>query len=284
MQYISLYQDQQIRTSMRECGQLAKQLAMGRFAVHQKGPEDYVTDVDRTLNNHLLKTFGYLFPDDGIIAEENTESWQAYHSNHRRLWCIDPVDGTDDFIHGKPHYAVMVGLLSNHIPLAGWIYEPVVDRMYFGGKDWGLFQTIGDALTQPLPIIKAPNPTAQFCPMILGYKDRINFGDAIKKLIPGVQFYSIGSFGLKVLEVIQGRAGLYVYLNGRVKLWDTTGPLALAQAAGLVCCDLNGAPLRWTPDAIDPDNLAHLQPIAIGWPNYIDACLDKIVVAMNNYT
>uniref|UniRef100_A0ACD5GPR5 Uncharacterized protein n=1 Tax=Desertifilum tharense IPPAS B-1220 TaxID=1781255 RepID=A0ACD5GPR5_9CYAN len=66
------------------------------------------------------------------------------------------------------------------------------------------------------------------------------------------------------MEVVCGRAGLYVYLNGRVKLWDTVELVAIAKAAGLVCCDLEGNPLSFHPDAIHPDTLAHYQPIIIG--------------------
>jgi 3'(2'), 5'-bisphosphate nucleotidase len=85
------------------------------------------------------------------------------------------------------------------------------------------------------------------------------------------------------MEVLLGRAGLYIYLNGRVKVWDTAGPLALAKAAGLVCCDLQGRPLRWTPDAVEPDTLAHTQAIAIGWPNYIDPLLDQVRQAVRHF-
>jgi 3'(2'), 5'-bisphosphate nucleotidase len=106
--------------------------------------------------------------------------------------------------------------------------------------------------------------------MMIGDRDRKAYGDAIARLIPGVQFQSIGSFGLKVLEVICGRAGIYVYFNGRVKLWDTVGPIALAQAAGLTCCDLQGNPLKFTPNAINLDTLAHHQPIVIGWASYVE--------------
>ncbi|MEB3337812.1 MAG: inositol monophosphatase family protein, partial [Leptolyngbyaceae bacterium] len=103
-----------------------------------------------------------------------------------------------------------------------------------------------------------------------------NYGAAIAQVIPGVTFRSLGSFGLKVIEVMCGRAGLYLYFNGRVKLWDTTGPLALAHAAGLVCCDLAGEPIRFTPDALDLDTLAHKQSIVIGWPSYVEALRPKV--------
>lgn len=281
--YISAAQDQKIRSNLRQWGQQAHQLAASPFEVSEKGPNDYVTSIDRFLDEHLSAAFCALFPEDGIVTEENAASRAAYRANYHRLWCIDPLDGTEEFIRGKLHYALMVGLLQDSAPVAGWIYAPAFEQMYFGGKDWGLFQTAGDEAPQPLIPIEPPAPTAENCRIVLGDKDQKNYGEAIAQIIPGAEFYSLGSFGLKVLEVMLGRAGLYIYLNGRVKVWDTAGPLALAQAAGLVCCDLQGKPIRWTPDAVEPDTLAHSQAIAIGWPNYIEPLLDKVQQAVRHF-
>jgi 3'(2'), 5'-bisphosphate nucleotidase len=264
---------------IRDCGK--QSLANEDFQVFEKGINDYVTSVDRALDVQLTHGFQELFPTDGIITEENSASWQAFHDGRSRLWCIDPIDGTDDFIHGRPHYALMVGLLEQSQPTAGWIYAPAFDRLWYGDRRQGLFEQIGDYRAVPL-LPKSPPLTTDYCPIQLGYKDRKCYGEAIAQRIPGVAFQSIGSFGLKVLEVIQGRAGLYVYLNGRVKLWDTTGPIALAQAAGLVCCDLYGKPLRFTPDAVDSQTLAHQQAIVIGWSHYVEALRSPLQAAVES--
>lgn len=280
LMYISPEQDQKIRHTLRECGQQAYKLAAQPFEVSEKGPNDYVTSIDRYLDRELSAAFSALFPEDGRITEENAASRAAYGANYQRLWCIDPLDGTEEFIRGKLHYASMVGLLLEGEPMVGWIYAPAFDQMYFGGKDWGLFQTVGAMAPQPVALCQPPAPTAENCKIILGDKDQKNYARAIAQSIPGAEFYSLGSFGLKVIEVILGRAGLYLYLNGRVKVWDTAGPLALAKAAGLVCCDLQGQPLRWTKDAIEPETLAHTQSIAIGWPDYIEPLLGKVQQAV----
>lgn len=280
LMYISPEQDQKIRYTLRECGQEAYKLAAQPFEVSEKAPNDYVTSIDRYLDGQLSAAFSALFPEDGRITEENATSRAAYGANYPRLWCIDPLDGTEEFIRGKLHYASMVGLLLEGEPMAGWIYAPAFDQMYFGGKDWGLFQTVGSMAPQPIALCKPPAPTAENCKIILGDKDQKNYARALAQSIPGAEFYSLGSFGLKVIEVILGRAGLYLYLNGRVKVWDTAGPLALAKAAGLVCCDLQGQPLRWTKDVIEPETLAHTQAIAIGWPDYIEPLLGKVQKAV----
>jgi 3'(2'), 5'-bisphosphate nucleotidase len=271
MQYFSVDQAHALRCLVRDCGQQARQLATEHFQVFEKGANDYVTSVDRALDVRLSDTLRSLFPDDGLITEENAASRLAYHANYERLWCVDPLDGTDDFIHGRLYYSVMIGLLDCYQPVAGWIYAPTLDCLYYGGHEWGVFQSRGDRLPES-SVAPAPPPLSdQYCSIVIGEKDYRQFGAAIQRVVPAVQFRSLGSFGLKVMEVVSGRAGLYLYFNRRVKLWDTVGPIALAIAAGLVCCDLDGTPLRFTPDAIAPDTLAHTQTILVGWPSYIEA-------------
>lgn len=277
---ISAEQADRIRKVVYHCGQQAEQMAAEQFEVFQKGPDDYVTTIDAALDRKLSDVFTNLFPEDGVITEEDAASRQKFDAGYARLWCIDPLDGTEDFIHGKRDYAVMVGLLQNYEPLAGWVGAPAYELVYYGGLDWGLFKAIADQPPEPLVISEPEPPSDSFCPIVIGHRDQANFGEAIAQLIPAAQFYSLGSFGLKVMEVVMGRAGLYLYFNRRVKVWDTAGPLALAKAAGLVCCDLSGQPLRSTPDVIDPDSLAHYQPIVIGWSRYVDQFLPLLQKAV----
>lgn len=267
----------QMRRLLQACGQIA--VAEQNFEVFEKGRDDYVTSVDRALDAKLTVGLGELFPHDSIITEENRESQTAFRSNPRRVWCIDPLDGTDDFIQRKRHYAVMLGLLEAQQPIAGWVYAPAFDQLFFGGQDWGLFQAVGDRSIEPLVSIAPPFPN-EHCSILIGYKDQKRYGETIARFIPAAQFSSIGSFGLKVMQVIQGKAGLYIYLNRRVKLWDTVGPIALARAAGLICCDLAGNPLQFSTDFIDMDTLAHQQEIVIGWPAYVHALRSRLQQAV----
>jgi 3'(2'), 5'-bisphosphate nucleotidase len=266
----------QIQTALVEAGAWAKDRARQSFTVEQKGPEDFVTEIDRTLDRQLAAQFQAWFPDDGVITEENTASIANISKGFSRLWLIDPLDGTEDFIHHRPDYAIMAGLLQNAQPIAGWILRPESGQLFYGGAEWGLFTAYGLEPAQPLIPTLALGPCAQYCPILVGDRDHHQYGIAIQNVIPEAQFYSLGSFGLKVLEVIQGRAGLYLYLNGRVKLWDTVGPLALAKSAGLVCCDLEGNSLQFSLDVLNPQTLAHQQSIVIGWPHYVEALLPRL--------
>ncbi len=274
---------EQLNALIRECGHQARRMAAESFQVFEKGLEDYVTTVDRLLDEQLARGVTALFPTDGVITEENPNSQQAFANAQGRLWMIDPIDGTEDFIKGGSHYSVMVGLWERGVPQLGWIYAPVFDQLYFGGKQMGLFRldgTLPQPTVTPLVPQEPASPSRGYCPVIIGDRDVRQYGEAIAQLIPEAQFSSLGSFGLKVMEVIQGRAGIYVYFNRRVKLWDTVGPVALAQAAGLVCCDLEGKPLEFTPEVVDTETLIHRQTIMIGWPVYVETLRSRLQQAV----
>jgi 3'(2'), 5'-bisphosphate nucleotidase len=269
-----------IQTALVEAGQWARHMAQQPLQIEEKGPEDFVTAVDRTLDQKLAAQFQTWFPGDGIITEENSESFALIQQGFQRLWLIDPLDGTEDFINRRPDYAIMVGLLQQEQPIAGWILRPESNQLFYGGPEWGLFTAQGIEKPQPLIPTVTRGPTLEYCPVLLGDRDQSQYGNAIQQFIPEAQFYTLGSFGLKVMEVIQGRAGLYLYFNGRVKLWDTTGPLALAKSAGLVCCDLQGIPLQFSLEALNPSTLAHQQSIVIGWPHYVEQLLPRLQQAL----
>jgi len=278
---ISAQSNLAVREVIRRCGLKAESMAShGSFEVMEKGHQDYVTTIDTALDAELFATFSNLFATDGVITEENTRSRQQFHAHYSRLWCIDPLDGTEDFIYGNRNYAVMVGLLEDYKPRAGWIYAPGRDRLYFGGVNWGLFQTLGDRDPVPLPVA-APQLDPSPLRMMIGHRDKTRYGAAIAQTFPNIQFQFMGSFGLKVLEVILGNADVYLYLNRRVKVWDTAGPLALAQAAGLTCCSLEGEPIRFTPSALDLANLAHKQAILIGHPKLVAELRPQLVTAIH---
>ncbi|MGG6241844.1 3'(2'),5'-bisphosphate nucleotidase CysQ family protein [Nodosilinea sp. AN01ver1] len=266
------------------CGDYASQQSQQSFQVFEKGVDDYVTTVDQLLDQKLLAGMQALFPADGIVTEENRATAEQFQQGDgqggregdRPLWFVDPIDGTDDFIQGGDHYAVMVGRVVAGLPQAGWVYAPVKQRLVWGGPGWGLFEQTNGGHSTPLIPKQPPFDPERGWAMVIGDKDERRFGAAIAQRFPRVEFLSLGSFGLKVLAVITGQAGIYIYLNGRVKLWDTTGPLALAQAAGLVCCDLAGRPIRFTEPDVAPQTLIHQQPIVVGWPSYVEALLSPL--------
>lgn len=267
---------------IREAGQKAVYLRAQGFQVDEKGFDDFVTNVDRELDRLLSEQFQAWFPEHIVISEESQRSQQLWEQRsplgkyeNPIFWLIDPIDGTDDFIHGREFYSVMVGVLAGSQPVLGWVYAPKSDLQYFGGTAIdGIFTITNGNIPErfyPTKPIAASRDR-----LIVSKKDDLAYGAAIKTAVPHAEFYSLGSFGLKVMEVLQGRASAYIYLNRRVKIWDTAAPLAIAHCAGLVCCDLEGKLISFDANAINPEDLTHNQIIIVAWQEFIDEYLDAI--------
>ena len=267
---------------IREAGQKAVYLRSQGFQVDEKGFDDFVTNVDRELDRLLSEQFQAWFPEHIVISEESQRSQQLWEQRsplgkyeNPIFWLIDPIDGTDDFIHGREFYSVMVGVLAGSQPVLGWVYAPKSDLQYFGGTAIdGIFTITNGNIPErfyPTKPIAASRDR-----LIVSKKDDLAYGVAIKAAVPQAEFYSLGSFGLKVMEVLQGRASAYIYLNRRVKVWDTAAPLAIAHCAGLVCCDLDGKAISFEANAINPEALTHNQIIIVAWQEFIDEYLDAI--------
>jgi 3'(2'), 5'-bisphosphate nucleotidase len=264
----------EISQFIRQAGQQAKQLRAEGFQVMEKSPGDYVTSVDRSLDALIVAQLQTWFPRDAVISEENPNSVGLWLQKLPRYWFIDPIDGTSDFVYKREHYAVMLGLLENEKPAMGWVYAPESDILFYGGTFLGNIFTSASG-TEPATIDAKPPNRGEF-KVILSEKDEHRYGDAVLEVVPEAEFYSLGSFGLKVMEVVLGNAAVYIYLNRRVKLWDTVGPLAIALAAGLVCCDLEGNPISFASGSIEPTTLTHDQIIMVGWPEPIKALQPKL--------
>ncbi|MBD2148659.1 inositol monophosphatase family protein [Pseudanabaena sp. FACHB-1277] len=267
---------------IREAGQKAVYLRAQGFQVDEKGFDDFVTNVDRELDRLLSEQFQAWFPEHIVISEESQRSQQLWEQRsplgkyeNPIFWLIDPIDGTDDFIHGREFYSVMVGVLAGSQPVLGWVYAPKSDLQYFGGTAIdGIFTITNGNIPErfhPTKPIAASRDR-----LIVSKKDDLAYGAAIKTAVPHAEFYSLGSFGLKVMEVLQGRASAYIYLNRRVKIWDTAAPLAIAHSAGLVCCDLEGKLISFDANAINPEDLTHNQIIIVAWQEFIDEYLEAI--------
>ncbi len=105
----------------------------GRPRVELKGLHDYVTETDREAEAAVAGYLRACFPDHGILAEEGTER----KGKERYRWIVDPLDGTTNFIHGVPTFAVSVALEGPEGLLAGAIYDPVHDEAFHAAAGCG---------------------------------------------------------------------------------------------------------------------------------------------------
>lgn len=101
-----------------------------------KGPHDFVSAADRRAEEIIYKELSRARPSFGFIMEE---SGTIKGEDGEYSFCIDPLDGTDNFLHGIPHWSISIGLLRNGEPVAGVIYDPVKDEIFHAERGGGAF-------------------------------------------------------------------------------------------------------------------------------------------------
>jgi myo-inositol-1(or 4)-monophosphatase len=100
-------------------------------SVEVKGLHNFVTYVDKGAEKFIVDRLREILPEAGFIAEEGTSTARG----ERFDWVIDPLDGTTNFIHGLPPYAVSIGLLENSVPVLGIVYEITLGECFYAWKD-----------------------------------------------------------------------------------------------------------------------------------------------------
>ena len=105
--------------------------------VGRKGPNDYVSEVDRAAEHIIIQTLLEAYPGHGILAEESGREHGAKNSEY--IWIIDPLDGTTNFLHGLPMYAVSIGLAFRGQVQQAVVYDPTRNDLFFASKGRGAF-------------------------------------------------------------------------------------------------------------------------------------------------
>jgi 3'(2'), 5'-bisphosphate nucleotidase len=249
-----------------QIGRRAEEMACADLQIEEKAADDFVTKVDREINAALLEAMRQRFPNDGFITEElpPDEGVEKY----KRIWLIDPLDGTDNYLKRDGQYAVMIGLLFDCRPVFGWIYAPARDKLYFGGEGYGIYCTEGDARSQPM-VPASENQTVSTVRVIMGGRDP--FREQVAELLGDVEWVKMGSLGLKAIHIIEGHADLYLHLVRKLKIWDTAAPVALAKAAGLRACSLTGEEITY-----NPEQPLHQERIIIGRPSHVTQAIERL--------
>jgi 3'(2'), 5'-bisphosphate nucleotidase len=199
-------------------------------------PAERKTAGDAESQRYLAEKLSQQFPDDAVLSEEAPDSIERLGA--RRVWIIDPLDGTREFSEPRrDDWAVHVALVQDGELVAGAVALPAM----------GL--TLSSA--GPLPALRP-----------IGLVPRI----AVSRTRPAVealavakslnaQLVPMGSAGAKAMAVVRGTADVYLHSGGQWE-WDSAAPVAVAAAAGLHVSRLDGSPLRYNqPDPWLPDLL-----------------------------
>lgn len=209
-----------------------------------------VTIADTTASKLIVEALTEEFPHDGILSEEEPDNTELRLSR-RRVWIIDPLDGTKGFTKMQGDFAVQIGLVENGKPILGVVYQPINKKLYYAIKDAGAFLENQNAKTVKLHVTN----TTEFSEMTIAESrshrsSRMQILNAhfnFKKELPH------SSVGLKVGLLAEKRADIYIHLSPHTKFWDTAAPQIILEEAGGLMTDLFGENIKY--DNADVRNL-----------------------------
>jgi 3'(2'), 5'-bisphosphate nucleotidase len=204
-----------------------------------------VTIADREASAIVVAALQGAFPADVVISEEAADDPRR-NDPGARVWYVDPIDGTKDFIRGAAGFAVMIGLCVDARPTLGVVYQPVGDRLFWAQIGHGAWSIDADG-ERPLTCSTVAN--LDEVRLVASKSHRTGQIDQVKDALGIVDEMNIGSVGLKIGLIALGVRDLYVNPSSQSKAWDTCAPEAILTAAGGRISDLWGKPLRYdVPD------------------------------------
>ena len=190
---------------IRDFGEIEK------LQVSKKGPLDFVTNSDLKTEKIIIEELKKAKPNYSIISEENGIENNKDKNN---TWIIDPIDGTVNFLHGIPHFAISIALKSNDEIISGLIFDPIKNEMFFAEKNNGAF------FNNHRVRVSKKNQISD-CLFVTGGK--------IKNEID-VPYRKSGCAALDMAYVASGRYDGYFQQN--LNLWDIAAGIILVKEAG----------------------------------------------------
>jgi len=210
------------------------------FRIDWKAPGDPVTAADREASQLIVGRLARAFPDHAILSEEEPDDLNRLDESH--VWMIDPMDGTREFIERRGEFAVQIGLVVDGAPVLGVVYQPTTRKLYYAAHGMGAFlETDG----QPVALHVSQEQIAARMTMAVSRSGRSVRVETIRERLRIPNVLRLGSVGLKVGAICEGRAHLYVHAGHRTHLWDTCGPEAILREAGGRLTDLFNEPLQY---------------------------------------
>ena len=215
---------------VRDAGKRVLELEQQGIDITIKSDQSQVTtadfEVDRILKEQLLSRY----PNDGWLSEETPDDKQRLHK--RRVWILDPIDGTRNFISKIPEYAISLALVDNHEPVLAVIFNPAKDEMFSAVKSKGAF--LND---QPIHVKTAATDQTTCLISISPHQQKM-----LQALAPEITFQDFGSIAYAL--AIQASGQVDMTLNpGNQNEWDIAAGVLLVQEAGGLVQDRDGQPL-----------------------------------------
>ena len=228
-----------------ECGieaaRLAGALQRERYEdatlkVERKGRIDLVTEVDVACEKIIVEHISSSYPEHGILAEEG----EANRKDEGFLWIIDPLDGTTNFAHGFPIFAVSIGVAVDGVVQAGVVYDPLRDEMFTATKDGGAFLNGNPIKVTDCERLEEALLATGF-PYDIKTNPRNNINNFNRVALEAQAVRRPGAAAVDLVYTACGR--LDGFWEQRLKPWDMAAGALIVEEAGGTVTDMAGKPL-----------------------------------------
>jgi 3'(2'), 5'-bisphosphate nucleotidase len=230
------------RTAAEQAALVIRDL-YARFDAIADAPASITTAADHESQEVILKSLSDAFPGDAFRAEEHTPTLAGLSPAGRRLWIIDPIDGTRGFARKNGEFSVMIALVEDGVPVVGVVLEPATGICTFAVHGGGCRRCDGGA--EPAPVHVTTTDSLAAASLV---QSRPN--PAKGKTIPAqrlkprtiVESYSAG---IKLARVARGEADIYISTYGTMNDWDLAAGHVLVVESGGRVTTLDGRPHRY---------------------------------------
>lgn len=229
----------------REAGEVILRIYATDFPVDYKAKDDPVTEADRLASRVIVEGLRRDFPNDMVVSEEEPIATLA--SVPDRVWYVDPLDGTQEFIKRNGEFAVMIGLAVDGRPKVGVVFRPVTVELFGGIVGQGAWLGTNEG-KRPLRVSGEIDPSR--LRLVASRSHHDHRVDEVRRRLGISEESRIGSVGIKVGLLVTRQADIYLEPSSMTKAWDSCAPEAILQAGGGRMTDLEGAPLRYIPSEV----------------------------------
>lgn len=219
---------EKIKSIALEAGQIIMGIYEKDFGVGYKDDKSPLTEADIASNAYICKQLQELYPTIPLMSEENKEVSYDARKDWEYYWCIDPIDGTKEFIKKNGEFTINIALIHKKTPILGVVYAPALDRLYWAKKGEGAFLN-----NQKLPLKMNENSKQKL--FVVASKSHLSSEtqEFINNLdTDDVEQISIGS-SLKLCMVATGEADIYPRLAPTME-WDTAAADAIVREVGKI--------------------------------------------------